>query len=244
MKPAIGICATLLAVTACGSVDFDAAPVGRFEGSALVVWVGPGDDTNSGDGEFVYVPRPGQELTFIRADGAPYSAGNDIITPGAFYTDGGSVPRAVHWVQGFNAWAFGPAYIIHDWLFVVRKCINAEDPWGLQSPIVNMTFQESADIMAETIKTVTTQYRIDDSTGDAGRIIAPVTAGPVSQGLWNDDTCVNPEEDARIHKVLDDINGKEARGQDLPRITDRNIDAIIERAPLPYVVVAEIGFPP
>lgn len=244
MKPSIGICAIFLTVTACGAVDFDAAPVGRFEGSALVVWVGPGDTSTLGDGEFVYVPRPGQELTFFRGEGAPASEGNEVIAPGAFYTDGGSVPRAVHWVQGFNAWAFGPAYIVHDWLFVVRKCINAKDPWGLDSAIVNMDFQESADVMAETIKTVTTQYRLDASTGDAGRVIAPITAGPVSAQLWNDDTCANPEEDPRIQQVLKDINGKEARGQDLPRITDRNIDAIIERAPLPYVVVAEIGFPP
>ncbi|GGX59143.1 hypothetical protein GCM10007385_30160 [Tateyamaria omphalii] len=244
MKALLGSVATCLALTACGTVDFDAAPVGRFEGSALVVWVGPGDDSALGDGEFVYVPRPGQELTFYRGDGAEVSEGNAVIQPGAFYTDGGSVPRAVHWIQGFNAWAFGPAYIVHDWLFVVRKCINAKDPWGLESPITNMDFQESADIMAETIKTVTEQYQIDATTGDAGRVIAPTTAGPVSYGLWNDTDCANPEEDTRIQKVLADINGKEARGAALPRISDPGIEAIIERAPLPYVVVAEIGFPP
>ena len=49
---------------ACTTIDFAEAPVGRMEGAALVVWVGPNDDTNSGDGKFIYVPKRGQELVY------------------------------------------------------------------------------------------------------------------------------------------------------------------------------------
>ncbi len=31
---------SVLLLAACGSVDFDKAPVGRFDGSLLVMWVG------------------------------------------------------------------------------------------------------------------------------------------------------------------------------------------------------------
>lgn len=233
---------------ACGTVDFENAPEGEFKGRALVVWVGPGEQggVSLGDGEFVYVPATGQELTFVRNSGANASKGNETIRPGAFYTDGGSVPRAVQGIEGFNAWAFGPAYIIHDWLFVVRKCINDKNPWGLNSPIVNMDFQESADIMAETIKTVTQQYRLNESTGRAGGLISSVTAGPFSYRLWTEENaCKNPEEDPRIQEILADINRKQARGAPLPRAS-KDEDFRVQTTPsrVPYVIVSEIGFPP
>lgn len=237
---------SLLIIASCARVDYENAPIGTFEGTALVVWVGAGDDTSSGDGKFVYVPLEGNALKFTRSSEAGASDGNDVIEPGAFYTDGGSIPRAVQWVQGFNAWAFGPAYIVHDWLFVVRKCANDGDPFGVESPIASMSFGESAKIMAETIRTVTYQYDLNQKTGAAGAVIAPVTAGPISYNLWRQKgACNNPEEDERIQEIVARVNRQERQGV-LPRATDFDFD--INQAPSldgqpPLLVVAEIGIP-
>ena len=229
--------ALCLGLAGCATIDYNAAPVGRFEGSALVVWVGAGDESISGDGKFIYVPRRGDELVFFRGATAVASEGNSIIKPDAFYTDGGSIPRFVQGVQGFNAWAFGPAYIIHDWLFVVRKCINDEDETALQSPIVNMSFRESARIMAETIKTATAQYEINPSTGSAGSLIAPVTAGPISRGLWNErGRCESQKLTPEHARLVEDINRQSDEdlrqsmnplGQDEPRRSRDNLPFVL-----------------
>ena len=204
----IGYLAALLAVAGCTSLDYNSVPVGRFAGSALVVWVGPGDEDTSGDGKFLYVPRTGDELEFFRDASADASTGNEVIRPGPFYTNGGSIPRFVHNIRGFNAWAFGPAYIIHDWLFVVRKCANDGDPDALNQPIARMEFRETGLIMAETIKTVSAQYDLAPETGQAGSIIAPVTLGPISRALWEQTGACPAQQVAPEHlAIVDEING-------------------------------------
>lgn len=234
--------AALFFAFGCAPIDYAGAPEGRFDGRALVVWVG--DSGGSGDGKFVYVPFPDQELKFFRSPEADVTPGNQTIVPDAFYTDGGSLPRAVQTLPGFNAWAFGPAYIVHDWLYVVRKCANDGKAWALQSPIAEMSFGESAEIMAETIKTVTEQYDLNPSKGNAGAIIAPVTAGPISYRLWTAvGDCEDPTTDKRIQRVLADITGKVARGAALPRASDADEGIFAQSLDAPYLIVAEIGFP-
>ncbi|MEM6590191.1 MAG: DUF1353 domain-containing protein [Pseudomonadota bacterium] len=234
-----------LALAACGQVDVDGAPEGEFTGTAVVVWVGEGN-TQSGDGAFIFVPLRDNELTFTRDEKANVSEGNKVIQPGAFYTDGGSIPRVVQSIQGYNAWAFGPAYIIHDWLFVVRKCINDDEEWAENSPIANMSFRESAEIMAETIKTVTMQYGLQRKTGEAVNIIAPVTAGPISYNLWTEkNACSLPENDPLIQKVVAQVNREAAAGI-LSRASDFDFD--VQSADqtdglLRPIVVAEFGLP-
>ncbi|MEM6595289.1 MAG: hypothetical protein AAF672_10890 [Pseudomonadota bacterium] len=177
----------LLALCGCGAfVNFDESPVGKFEGEAVVVWTGGGIESGEGDGEFLYVPVPGKELRFIRNTSAMISAGNDVIEPGPFYTDGGSVPRWVQALPGFNAWAFGPAYIIHDWLFVVKKCANDEDAGALQNPISQMEFKESTAIMAETIQTVASQYGFPERIAGAGNAITLATGSSISLSRWRE----------------------------------------------------------
>lgn len=194
----------------CTTVDFEAAKAGQFSGSALVVWVGPGDDQTSGDGDFLYVPLKGDELTLTRNSGANASAGNEVIKPDAFYTDGGSIPRFAQSIRGLNAWAFGPAYIVHDWLFVVKKCANKKIPDALKSPIAKMKFQESADIMAEAIKSAAVTYNINPETVKMGNIISNATASGYTKTLWESDDCRKPAIEAEHEEILEKINGQSA----------------------------------
>jgi len=209
----------LLMLTGCGQVDFENAPKGTFEGAALVVWVGPNANSQLGDGKFLYVPRDGDELVFRRDPSANPSQGNAEIRPAAFYTDGGSIPRAAQSLRGFNAWGYGPAYVIHDWLFAARKCLNDNDATDAMKPIANMDFQESADVLAEAIKTLAIQYKVAGGQTVSGPVISSVTAGPISYQLWTETgQCADNKVSQGHLDLVDRINGREAT------LFDRSVD--------------------
>ncbi|MDF0603898.1 hypothetical protein P1J78_24600 [Psychromarinibacter sp. C21-152] len=73
------LCCAVL--SACGVVDYDRLPVGRFDGTLFVMWVGEGSDL-AGDGRFVYVPLPADPLTFTRgrSDGTVQVVRPQIVT--------------------------------------------------------------------------------------------------------------------------------------------------------------------
>ncbi|THH36688.1 DUF1353 domain-containing protein [Aliishimia ponticola] len=208
MRVFIGL---LLVLSACTHVGYDRVPRGTFSGTLLVVWTGPNADSFLGDGDFIYVPLIGDELTFTRGERAMASGGSRIIQPEPFYTDGGSIPRSVQSLRGFNAWGYGPAYIIHDWLFVARKCLNDEAaglPEAEVTPemrkIRDMSFAESARVMAETIKTLVRDHSVQGGDTLSGPVISGVTAGPVSHRLWNETGACKglSDEDAQLVREI------------------------------------------
>ncbi|MFT6425075.1 MAG: hypothetical protein ACJAX2_002189 [Celeribacter sp.] len=183
--------ALTLSIPSCAHIDYNSVERGTFTGAAIVVWVGPGDKDVLGDGQFLYVPVTGNELTFVRPDSSNPSGDSHIIRPEAFYTDGGSIPRSVQAVRGFNAWGYGPAYVIHDWLFVAKKCLNDAGTSGdlitdEMRKISEMTFAESARVMSETIHSLVKEYDIGWGDEFSGPIITGVTAGPLTHKLWTE----------------------------------------------------------
>lgn len=175
-------CLAVLGLTmlpACGFVDYDAAPVGRFDGSVIVMWVGETQD-GMGDGSFVYVPSK-NPLTFTRNNP---DATVQQIRPQIMYTDGGSVPQLAQVFNGFSPWGYAPAYMVHDWLFTARKCLNDGAATPAEEAVRDMTFADSAEVAAEAIKTLI-------ATGDvqpndlAPRAISSAVAGSISRSLWN-----------------------------------------------------------
>ncbi len=127
----------LLLLAACGYVDYDDAPVGRLKGSLFVMWVGEGGP--SGDGKFVFVPDPNNRLTLIRT--APNATLREI-RPTMMYTDGGSIPKIGQVFNGFSPWGYAPAYMMHDWLFVARQCLNDDMATPEEAKVAAMSFQE------------------------------------------------------------------------------------------------------
>lgn len=202
----------VLCLGGCAHVDYDDVARGDFSGSVYLLWVGPADTALLGDGRFLYVPRAGDALTFKRDPRSNPSDGSAVIVPEAFYTDGGSIPRAVQAMPGFNAWGFGPAYVIHDWVFVARKCMNDEAYFDedLATPemekLAKMTFRESAQVMAETIKTLVSDHDLAGGDTVSGPVISSFTAGPVSHQLWTEvgacrDGDLTPEQDQLLRSV-------------------------------------------
>jgi hypothetical protein len=174
------ICLTLvLAASACANVNYATVKRGEFHGEMAVVWLkgteGPGDGT------FIYVPTPGKPLTFTRPD-------KTEITPTMIYTDGGSVPPIARVFRGFTPWNYGPAYIVHDWLFRAKQCWESGDKSPEYKVVAGLTFEDSATIIAESIKTLHEEGRVrkDDVSGAA--VTAAVTS-PFSYELWKKRTC-------------------------------------------------------
>ena len=166
-------------LTACGQVDYDAAPVGRFDGSLLVMWVGE-NTSGSGDGRFVFVPSPNRPLTFIRNNP---DATLPKIQPEMMYTDGGSIPRPVQLFNGFSPWGYAPAYMVHDWIFVARHCLTDGKPTKAEKPVAAMKFPESAEVIAEAIKTLVAEERVQKNDV-APPVISGAVAGPISYRRW------------------------------------------------------------
>ena len=167
------------ALAACGPNIYDKAPPGAFDGNIYLMWIDDGG--SSGDGKFVFVPVPGKELTFIRNEKA--NATVRTIVPEMMYTDGGSIPRMAQIFNGFSPWGYAPAYMVHDWIFVAKNCTTDNDPQGDEAQIADMKFEESADIMAEAIKTLVAEKRVKPNDVSE-RVIPGVVGGSISRGLW------------------------------------------------------------
>ena len=122
--------ATLL-LAACGTWIHDDIPDGDLTGVVTIEW----DKQDN----FIYRPQKGKELSF---QPFAWKGTGNRITPTLMYTDGGSVPRAFWNIPGLSPWSFGPAYVIHDYIFAVHRC-------GWPDPVVSqIKFEESAEILA------------------------------------------------------------------------------------------------
>lgn len=177
----VGALILTLLVNGCASPFFE-AKVGKMGGPVTTMWVGPD--------KFVYVPGPpNTNFAFETA-----TTGR-VIAPGLMYTDGGSIPRAARIFKGFSPWDFGPAYIIHDWIFYGRHCYvdpadaKYDDPkrfadvngFNGSRPI---SFDESALILAQVIKTLVDRGQVN-AWNFAGQIISSAVDSSFAAALWD-----------------------------------------------------------
>jgi hypothetical protein len=190
----------LLAATACARVNYEEVKAGSFEGEVAVVWLK--GTTGPGDGTFVYVPTPGNPLTFTRPDG------KTKIEPTMIYTDGGSVPSLARAFTGLTPWNYAPAYIVHDWLFRARQCWEQGTKRDEYRVVETMDFPTSATIIAESIKALHDSGRVRRSD-TSGALITAAVSSPISQRLWErTDTCT--EVSARDRGLAERAVGRRA----------------------------------
>lgn len=216
----------VLALSACGPNIYDQAKPGTFSGRIFLMWIDDGGP--SGDGTFVFVPVPGQELTFRRRNPAATVA---VIQPDMMYTDGGSIPRIAQAFKGFSPWGYAPAYMVHDWLFLAKNCNTDGKAEGSEVDIADMSFPESAAIMAEAIKTLVKERRVKPN--DVSEMVIPsVVGGSISQGLWDqkgacDGRRISPEDRAAAEAALPGVR-KSLRG--MTRTLDDGTEIPVKRA--------------
>ena len=118
----IGLIALITGLCACATPRIELSDPGEISGKLMVFW--------DREDHFIYYPFYGDPLTYRLPRSVAEKVGVDTIRPGAIYTDGGSIPRAVRGVVGFSPWGYGPAYIVHDWLFVAHHCIRRDPGAG------------------------------------------------------------------------------------------------------------------
>lgn len=161
-------------ITAAEPGPSQPGPGGTLSGSLVVEWVG--------ENRFKYVPDSKVPLTFVTTDGKR-------ITPRLMYTDGGSIPPILQPIPGFSPWGYGPAYIIHDWLFEQHHC---NYPGADQ-----ITFDDSARILGEVIDTLMRDGWVPRNP-QARALIEEGVRTPFARRLWDaEDRCDPPSISAR-----------------------------------------------
>jgi hypothetical protein len=92
----------------CATRHYESTVAGELEGDFIVEWRKP----NS----FVFLPSSENPLRFTRG------TNNEVIQPDRMWTDGGSIPRPLWVFKNYSPWGYGPAFIVHDWLFHMQDC--------------------------------------------------------------------------------------------------------------------------
>jgi hypothetical protein len=165
----------LLAVLAalasgCATVHYRRTETGTLSGRLVVEWREPD--------LFVYRPDGERPLTFVRK-------GGDTIKPGEMLTDGGSIPRPFWAFRNFSPWGYGPAFIVHDWLFRVHNCrLPGYEKYSLD---------EAATIMSEVMKTMMETPGFDYGDKTVVYMMYEAVRTPPARQAWDDGTCQNPD---------------------------------------------------
>lgn len=119
-----------------GTAEFARAQPKAIEpalsGALLIQW--------TSEDRFIFVPDPASPLRFR-------TSRNREITPGRMYTDGGSIPRLFWSAKGFSPWGYGPAYVIHDWLFHQHKCKLDKAPNTFTMAEANEALDEAIGVL-------------------------------------------------------------------------------------------------
>lgn len=187
----------------CSTVpDVDPDNPGVVSGKLMVFWVA--------EDKFVYYPYFGDPLKFKLPADLAAKYGTDTIRPGAIYTDGGSIPKGLRSLAGFSPWGYGPAYIVHDWLFEAHRCVEAGTVDRLDerdreeaARVSKVDFDMSADILAAVVFALAKQEKVP-RRGLAPNAIYTGVDSAIAERLWNSGPCapVDPKYIAEIERDL------------------------------------------
>ena len=109
--------------------------IGEFQGKFILKWLTPE--------LFRYIPDPDDPFRYLRKN----SAGKvtETITPLEMDTDGGSLPKLAQVMLNTSSWAYGPAYMIHDWEFAAHYMAQNNPDFKFKKSFkqVNLTLAEA-----------------------------------------------------------------------------------------------------
>ena len=160
----------LLLISGCAARHYERTQPGHLQGKITVEWRKPN--------LFAYKPHAEEPLVFVRK-------GGDTITPKEMFTDGGSIPRPFWILKNFSPWGYGPAFIVHDWLFHMQDC--KEEGYEKYS------IEDAATIMSEVMKTMMESPGFDYGSKTAVYSTYKAVLSKPARDAWSDGHCVLPD---------------------------------------------------
>ena len=153
--------------TGCATRHYKRTVAGELKGDLIVEWRKP----NS----FLYIPSLENPLRFKRL------SNGDVIQPDRMWTDGGSIPRPFWVFKNYSPWGYGPAFIIHDWLFHMQDC---ELP-GYEK----FDIETAAMVMSEVMKTLMKDPDFDYGNKSSMYLMFKAVQTKPAQLAWEDKKC-------------------------------------------------------
>ena len=158
---------SIFGLTGCVNNLYNKTVPGELEGSLRVEWRKP----NS----FVYIPDPDNPLRFTRGENQGF------VEPGDMWTDGGSIPRQFWIFKNYSPWGYGPAFIVHDWLFHMQDCeLPGYEQYDLKTAAV---------IMAEVMKTLLEDPEFDYGSKQSIYLMYKAVQTKPARDAWEDRNC-------------------------------------------------------
>jgi hypothetical protein len=156
----------LFMTSGCASYHYSQVKKGELRGKLIVQWI----DYD----KFMFLPDEKAPLTFIEYDKQP-------ITPGKMYTDGGSIPRLLWAIKSYSPWGYAPAFIVHDWLFVMHHCkLDGYERYDLE---------KAAWVLSEIIKTLMEDPKYGEKDVLVLYSMYEAVRSPVAEKLWREGAC-------------------------------------------------------
>lgn len=148
---------------------YDNTDTGTLKGKLIVEWID--------QDKFLFIPDSNEPLTFRRKN-------DELIQPQRMYTDGGTVPAPLRAVKSYSPWGYAPAFIIHDWLFVMNHCkVPGHENYDLD---------KAAQVMAEVMKTVMENPKYGGPNKLVHYSMYEAVRSKVAQDYWDNGTCDTP----------------------------------------------------
>ena len=213
-------------LSGCAANHYAKTPLGKFYGQTQLEW--------RSDREFIFHQDLSRPFYFERANG-------EKIIPKSIFTDGGTIPRPLWSFHGYSPWEYGPAFIIHDWLFAAHQCGAP----GYEK----YTVDDAAQIMSECIKTLMeTQPKIVQKNPTIMYRMNLAVKSFVAKRSWNAGDCP-PQPPEVIEEQLEQTQAKlkrqaprSQRMQMPPKrkrpaseapLLEKAADSIIQSVPMP-----------
>ena len=155
------------------TIVYETTKVGTLKGKLQVEWID--QDT------FLFVPDPVNPLVYMRGN-------KEVVQPGMMRTDFGSVPVAMRALKSYSPWGYAPAFLIHDWLFVMKHCKLP----GYEK----LDLDVSATIMAEILKTMMESKRFGEPNTLVHYSMYQAVRTSTARDYWDKGTCQPAQEGA------------------------------------------------
>ena len=161
---------TLLTTSGCAAYHYSRVDVGELSGKLIVQWI----DYD----KFIFLPDEDNPLTFFKQ-------GAEAISPEKMYTDGGTIPPVLWVIRHYSPWGYAPAYIVHDWLFVMHQCkLPGYEDYDLE---------KAARVMSEVMKTLMEDPRYGRKSELVLYSMYKAVRSPKAREFWDHGECNLPE---------------------------------------------------